>query len=264
MDFHQIDFGDGRRARVVVASAADEAGTILSALGLNVTDAVLMIFGGAALMEAGLETQVAAAVREAILPVAAAHNALILDGGTQAGIMEIVGKTSASFVPRPILLGVAPFGVVTFPGKAQEATEGVAAAPEQEAATQTEELTPLDPNHTHFALTPTTAWGSETETMFHLAAALSTRKAKPPRIAALLFNGGMIAKQEALRCIRQDWPLIAIRGTGRLADQIAQAKIPQALPPEDAQLAEILASAWLRVVSIADAANALESAWMRE
>ena len=203
-----IDFGRERRARMVVAPAAD-AGAILDALGLELPDAVLMIFGGAAHMEAGLETEIVVAFRSSILPVVAACNALIIDGGTQAGIMEIVGRLGAEGTPRPLMLGVAPLGAVTFPGKAQMAdVHGFAAVPEAEIGG----LAPLDPNHSHFALTPTTEWGSETAAMFQLAVALSKRETKPRRIAALLFNGGIIAKQEALQCIRQGWPLIALAG----------------------------------------------------
>ncbi len=252
-----IDFGGEWHTRMVVASDAADAGAILDALGLELPDAVLMIFGGAAHMETGLETEIAAAFRNSILPIVAACNALIIDGGTQAGIMEIVGALGAEGTPRPIMLGVAPLGAVTFPGKAQMAdVHGFAAVPEAEIGG----LAPLDPNHSHFALTPTTEWGSETATMFQLAVALSKREAKPRPLAALLFNGGMIAKQEALQCIRQGWPLIALQGTGRLADQIAQAKSQQPLTPEDTELAEIVTSDRLKVVSLADVADALGEA----
>lgn len=252
-----IDFGGERRARMVVAPAAADAGAILDALGLELPDAVLMIFGGAAHMEAGLETEIAAAFRNSILPVVAACNALIIDGGTQAGIMEIVGTLGAEGTPRPIMLGVAPLGAVTFPGKAHMAdVHGFATVPEAEIGG----LAPLDPNHSHFALTPTTEWGSETAIMFQIAAALSKREAKPRPLAALLFNGGMIAKQEALQCVRQGWPLIALQGTGRLADQIAQAKSQHNRASDDAELTEIITSHRLKVVSLADVAVALGEA----
>ena len=251
MAAEEIHFGGERRARMVMPPDAAEAGAILDALEIAMPKAVLMIFGGAAGMDAELKTEIAACFRDAILPVVADKGVLIIDGGTQSGIMEIVGRLGAETTPRPIMLGVAPFGAVAFPGRAQMAgVHAFADAPEME----TDKLAPLDPNHSHFALTPTEEWGSETETMFRLATALSGPTAGPRPVVALLFNGGNIARQEALSCVRRGWPLIALQGTGRLADQIAEAELQPAIAPTDADLAEIVDSEHLTVVSLADAA----------
>ncbi len=266
MAAQEISFGGEWRARMVVTLDDAEAGDILDALEIAAPQAVLMIFGGAAGMESGLKTEIAACFRNAILPIVADRGVLIIDGGTQSGIMEIVGRLGAEETPRPIMLGVAPFGAVTFTGKAQMAEIcGFNDVPEAETAG----LARLDPNHSHFALTPTGEWGSETETMFRLAAALAGQKAGLRPVAALLFNGGNIARQEALSCVRRGWPLIALQGTGRLADQIAQAKLQPALTPTkqqplltpaDAELAEIAAGEHLTVSTLADAADALTRA----
>lgn len=273
---HTIDFSNGHSARLIMPPADMDAGAILAALGLEIPEAVLMIFGGATRMEPELTAQIDAAFRNAILPIVAAHRACIIDGATQAGIMEILGRVGAQATPRPTILGVAPLDAVAFPGKAQ--LVGVSSFAKFVSARGVQ----LDPNHSHFVLTPTAEWGSETETMFRLATALSDRPAQPRRVAALLLNGGRIAQQEVWHCVRQGWPVLVLGDTGRVAAQIAAAKTPPPFPDspsvqtakmlyasaipasERAKQEEILASDLVSVVSMADVGAALEAAWKRD
>jgi hypothetical protein len=78
---------------------------------------------------------------------------------------------------------------------------------------------PLEPHHSHFFLAPTDEWGGETSTMFTVTCVLRRRL---PTIA-VLANGGFISMKEIVTCVQLNIPVIAIEGSGRLADKIAQA-----------------------------------------
>ena len=65
-------------------------------------------------------------------------NALIIDGGTRAGVMELIGLGVADQGHETELIGVAPSGKVTFPGASE--------------AENLQNRATLDPNHSHFVL----------------------------------------------------------------------------------------------------------------
>jgi hypothetical protein len=110
---------------------------------------------------------------------------------------------------------------------------------------------PLDPNHSHFVLVDGKEWGSETETLFELAAAFNVP------VLAILVNGGAIAKDELLQSVRRNWPVIVIEGSGRLADEVAGLK-KEPSPIEDPALAEIIEEGDLRIFPISGALEDFE------
>jgi hypothetical protein len=174
-----------------------------------------------------------------IAQVAASTRALIIDGGTQAGVMTIIGQAVAEQQRRSTLLGVAPAGSVAYPGKL--------------ASMSGNKCVPLDPNHSHFVLVETGEWGGETDTMYDLAKALSAGR---PSVA-ILINGGSIAKSEVLHNVRQMRPIIVMEGSGRLADEIARLwqEKPSSIP--DPQLAEIILHGNIHVFPLAGSTEEL-------
>ena len=94
-------------------------------------------------------------------------------------------------------------------------------------------------------------WGSETETLFELAAAFNVP------VLAILVNGGAIAKDELLQSVRRNWPVIVIEGSGRLADEVAALK-EQPSQIEDPVLAEIVEEGDLRIFPITGALEDFE------
>ena len=157
-------------------------------------------------------------------------DALIIDGGTQSGVMALIGQGVADRGRKSVLLGVSPAGKVTYPGGPAEGS--------------VEDGGPLDPNHSHFVLVQADEWGGETETMYELAEALAQGVLGPPPpaegagtqddeekmpskeipVVTVLVSGGLdgIAKGEALRSVRHGWPIIVVEGSGRLADEIVR------------------------------------------
>ena len=134
---------------------------------------------------------------------------VILDGGTHAGMMKLVGAGVADREHRTTLIGVAPYHMVIYPGK----------------STADEDSAELDLNHTHFVLPDSHGWGSETEMMFEIAAALEMDEETHEKIpVVVVLAGGTlagVAQQEVLHSVRHRWPVMIIEGSSGVADRLA-------------------------------------------
>lgn len=218
----EIHFSQGKRALAVFPPAGTQTIDIIKALGIAQPKAVFMIVGGASELDEHIYPDLTQLITDGIAMVAASNNALVIDGGTQVGVMTLMGQGVVQQTTRSILLGVTPSGNVTYPGK-------------ETLRTGTEQVQ-LDPNHTHFVLVESDEWGGETETMYALARAYSQ---DCPSLA-ILVNGGVIAKNEALYNVRQGRSIIIIEGSGRLADEIASAFHKKSSYDSDSILSEVI------------------------
>ena len=198
-----ITFENGNRAVVVTAPRDANAKTILDALGIASPRAVILLFGGAAGLDDSRKAHLATLFADGVTPVAAELGALIIDGGTQSGVMAILGEAVARHGRRSYLLGIAPKGKIT--------------DPEIAGATAVADGAPLEANHSHFVLVESNEWGGETTTMLELARAFNALT------VAVLVNGGAIAADEALQSVRNGWPLLVVEGSGRFADELSAA-----------------------------------------
>jgi antitoxin (DNA-binding transcriptional repressor) of toxin-antitoxin stability system len=196
-------FGNGNEAPLVNAGIDPDPGRLLTELGLD-TDrfrSVVVVFGGADTLHGERYRRAVSVVGPGVVQAAGVAGAAIIDGGTAAGVMAILGEAVAELqVERPLLLGVAPAALVALPGK--DADDGRAS---------------LEPNHSHFVLASGAEWGDETALLFHIAEVLAG--AGP--VASLLVGGGEVAKSEALRAVRRGWPLLVVERTGGVADLVA-------------------------------------------
>ncbi len=232
----EITFPNGNRATLIEATGQDPK-EILQALKIEQPKALLMIAGGADTLGKDVAARLQQLYSRGLARAALAAEALIIDGGTQAGVMALMGQGVADRGRKTPLLGVAPSGKVTYPGGPAEGSIKGGAA--------------LDPNHSHFVLADADDWGGETETMFKLAEAVANnalaappsngKPPAPPSVIMVLASGGKVTRDEALRCVRHGWPLIVIHGSGGTADDIAKAWQKRPAFIEDALLAEIVA-----------------------
>jgi hypothetical protein len=222
----EIVFPNNNSAKLVSVSRGTPMARLIEPLGISPPPKnLILLIGGADKLDERLTSRLTQLFSRGIARAAADAEALIIDGGTQAGVMQIMGQSILDRGRKSSLLGVAPAGKVTYPG-------GPAVSGNDSA--------PLDPNHSHFVLVDGNEWGSETETLFELAAAFN----KP--LLAILVNGGAIAKDELLQSVRRSWPVIVIEGSGRLADEVAALKeTPSQI--EDPVLAEIVEEGDLRI-----------------
>src|SRR6185295_9651767 len=198
-----ITFENNRTAKAVFPMAGDKPGDIIDALDLVDHKAVLVIIGGADNLADALKPKLTQLFGRGIARATMNVNAVIIDGGTKAGVMEMMGQGVADRGFSSQLIGVAPLGLVKYPGSKGSGE------------------TPLDPNHSHFVLVDADSWGSETGRLFDLAVALTNKKLankkltnKKLPVIALLTAGGDITKKEALLAVRQNIPLIVVEGSG--------------------------------------------------
>jgi hypothetical protein len=204
LDKQEIIFPNGNKAQLVAPPGGTPATEILKTLDIPAPKALIQLFGGAAGLDTALVPGELQGFSRKIVRVATEVGALILDGGTQAGVMAIMGEVTAEMGHKSPLLGVAPAGRVIYPGSPGPRT--------------LRNRVPLDPNHAYFVLVESREWGGETDTLFELADAL----AKGIKVATILVNGGKVTRKELLASMRRGWPIIVIEGSGRLADEIAR------------------------------------------
>jgi len=236
----EISFPNGNRALAVIPPIGSPATFLVRALGIPQPRSLIMIVGGAARMDERDHANLARLFSDSIAHIAATRHALVIDGGTQSGVMELMGQGIAQQPQRPPLLGISPIENIIYPGKTLPKA--------------TAELTPLDPNHSHFVLVDANEWGGETETMYEMAEVYSQ---SCPSVA-ILVNGGAIAKNEVLYNVRQNRPIIVIEGSGRLADEIVDVLHSKSKLDSDLDLTEIIKKGKLHVFPITGSPEELE------
>ena len=207
---------------MVLVPAGAAAPTILEALDIQPPKALILLSGGAADLEKALKPRLFQLFSRGIARVAVDSGALIIDGGIQAGVMEMTGQGVADRGRKCPLLGIAPAGKVTYPGGPDSGS--------------IEDGAPLDPNHSHFVLVDCSEWGAETDMMYELADSI----AKRIPVVTVLVDGGVISKGEVLRSVRRGWPILVVEGSGRLADELAKLHKEKPAFIEDPITAEIV------------------------
>lgn len=237
-----IVFENNREAQAVFPSASATAREIVEALEIKHPKAVLLIIGGADSLDEKVSSRLIQLFGRGIARAAAGLNAVIIDGGTEAGVMKMMGQGVADRGFKSALIGVAPLGLVSYPGSDGEGK------------------TPLDPNHSHFVLVEGKEWGSETSVIFKL---MSTLTLKAPAVV-LLAGGGAVSKNEALQAVRQNLPLVVVEGSGGLADEIATAWKAKPDLPDDPAMAEIIADGRIEFHRLSNSVKGAERLLVRE
>jgi hypothetical protein len=241
----EISFPNGNQARAVLPPPGTRATDLVRALAIPQPGSLIMIAGGAARMDERDHLNLTRLFTDGIAHIAATYNALVIDGGTQSGVMDLMGQGVAKQQQRPVLLGISPAGKVTYPGKTGHRVG--------------RDEVPLDPNHSHFVLVETNEWGGETETMYELANVFSEGC---PSVA-ILINGGDIAKNEVLYNVRQRRSILVIEGSGRFADEIARNIHEKTSFDSDPDVTEITSKGKLYVFPISGSTLELEQLTQR-
>ncbi|MDD2814241.1 MAG: DUF4231 domain-containing protein [Thiotrichaceae bacterium] len=240
---HSIKFPNGNIASAVRVSTHADPQLILDALQMPTPKNLILLAGGAGKMDNNARlTQL---FSRGVAQVASETQALLIDGGTQSGVMAMLGEGVTARGHKTPILGVAPFGKVTYP--------------DQPVAVTGEDSAPLEPNHTHFVLLDThcennEGWGCETPLMYHLAEIYT----KTLPALTLLVNGGNICKQEILHSVRLGIPILIVQGSGRFADELAQCKLNPPEFIEDPLLAEIIDDGELYLFPLEGSLNEFE------
>lgn len=185
-----------------LASDADLAPG-LRALGLDAPRPVVVLVGGAS----GLADDDAARLwplfADGLIPAVTRHRAVAIDGGTQSGVMRLLGEAHRAAGATTPLVGVAAEQTIALPGTS---ATGAGRAP-------------LQPDHTHFVLVPGDAWDAESPWIARIATVVA---AGAPS-CTVLADGGDIAYDDVAHSIDAGRPVLTIAGSGRTADEVAAA-----------------------------------------
>ncbi len=231
-----IKFPNGHKAAAVRVPKGASAYEVMQHLGLNQGPA-LFITGGASYMTQEDTQRTVRIIRE-IAAFADAHNTTIIDGGTESGVMQMVGEARRVGKHNFTLIGVAPLGKISYPGYAN---------PDEEAY--------LEDSHSHFVLVDGEDWGEESHLLVEMASAVSARRSHS--VIGVLINGGRITQQDVYLAVAKELPILVLEGSGRFADEVATAfktgKANQGI------LRAILAGGDIQLVSTLDGPEAMRS-----
>jgi hypothetical protein len=253
-----ITFPDGNSASLITVAPKTNPQSILTSLQPLSFNALIILSGGAAhfeQLERGLQLRLQQLFGRGIVRAATEIGAGFISGGTDSGVMALLGKSIAEYHCQSSLIGIAPADLITYP------TKDIS----EESTLSAKDRIPLEPHHTHFVLVETNQWGGETETIYNLVSACRQQTENLP-VFTVLVNGGEISRQEVLQSVRLGIPLIVIEGSGRLADEIAtlyrtyqDAKDSNSHPfIEDPALAEIITEGKINLFSIEGEATELK------
>ena len=158
--------------------------------------------------------------------VAARAKAVIVTGGTDAGVFHLV-RLAIAVASRPPagVIGVAPDGLV--------AAEDGTASPDRAV---------VDPGLTALVRVKGDQWGDETPMLSRVV----TEVAAPGRAVVLLVGGGDGTSVEVKEHLRQRRPIVVLGGSGRMADDVATG----AAGGHDEELRTLLANGDVRIVPL--------------
>ena len=178
----------------------DEADGIEAALGtLGAPRGVpVIVLVGAGTLDAAAAERLTPIFRDALAPLARAFGAAVVDGGTDSGVMQLMGRTRAESPTTFPLVGVAPEGAVEGDGH-----DGV----------------PLEANHSYALLVPGNDFGDESTAI----AATATEIAQDMPSATVLLGGGDVSWADVEASIAAGRPVLVVSGSGGTANAIAAA-----------------------------------------
>jgi hypothetical protein len=176
----------------------------IAELGLNSSYPVIVLIGGE------IDDQHAAMTRRAIQSISRAAEdlgAAVICGGTDMGVMAEIGQIRSRDGYKFPLVGITPEELVTWPG----------GTPSMKRLWWGKKRWQLEAHHSHFILVPGSQFGDETAWISDAAILLS----KDNRSVTILINGGEVSRKDIELSLADGRPVIALGGTGRLANDLA-------------------------------------------
>ncbi|MFO5527434.1 MAG: hypothetical protein ACLBM1_06300 [Cuspidothrix sp.] len=200
----KLTFNKEQAAIAITVSETAELPHALLNIGLGSSRPILVIVGGASQISDADFIRIQSLFVEVLAPIAEKLGAYVVDGGTDAGVMRLIGYARSHIKAQFPLIGVAPIGKVIIP---------------EQTTTPSGDACPLQSDHTHFVLVPGDNWGDESSWIADVATVLA---GEYPSVTVLI-NGGEITFTDALNSVSAGRLVIAVAGSGRTADKIASA-----------------------------------------
>jgi predicted Rossmann-fold nucleotide-binding protein len=212
LQIEKIIFSKNNHSQCALPNDIEELEQALTQMGL-VGRPVIVLIGGHIFSEHANSTNQAI---EVIAKTAEALDAAVICGGTDIGVMAVVGKVHGRSGYQFPLIGIAPEGSVTWP-------EGPRVGNLVQTGGEREQL---EPHHSHFILVPGSQFGAETKWISRAATMIASGRHKS---VTVLANGGKVSQMDVEEGLVADRPLIVLSGTGRLADEIASKPVKNQL-----------------------------------
>ncbi len=203
-----IHFSSTQQASAILVKPNIDPKRALEQVKIGDYQAVIIMHSGAAGMTDDYLKQLSRLFTEGLVCFAEEHRVLIVDGGTEAGGMKLIGEARQAINGTFPLLGLPITKGITYPG-----------GPEPE-----EGRWPLNAGHSHFLLVEADDFGEESDLLVSIA------DVHPVPRLALIVNGGGIVEKEAGMHAKRNTPLVTLKGSGRFADDLAS-QTPPSYPP---------------------------------
>ena len=204
-----------------------ELADTLNALGFQDNSPVLVLVGGASGISESDMNYLQKLFVDVLAPLIQSLGVVVIDGGTDAGIMKLIGKARTHIGANFPLLGVAAIDTVVLPDRAPASADAA----------------PLEPNHTHFLLVPGSQWGDESPWIAKVASTL----AKNCPSLTIAINGGNVTWLDLSYSVAANRPIITLAGSGRTADKLAAALHGQIT---DERAIDILATGQVQAIDL--------------
>lgn len=215
MLIRQISLKDGVTVGAANISDNDEIQDALTELEIPHPKTAIVLVGGAGGIESEDEFPMKKAIN-IVARLAEETQSVIVDGGTQAGIMMEIGEQRKNNNFTFPLIGVVFDSLII-----KEDPKSI-----------------LDPNHTHFFLIPGSDWGDESGWIAKIATAVTGDE----KSITVLVNGGNISRTDVEYGLLENRQAYIMRGTGRLADEITLSRnvVPINIFQEPEEILKIL------------------------
>ena len=187
---------------------------------------VISITGGAQAFQ--IPKRLETAFTRGLAKAALATNAWIITGGTDAGVMQLVGRGLAEYnaLSKVQCIGIAPYGVILGREKMEEVRDadgGKTIDWDMDYEGVGFDGANLEPNHTHFLLPDTgavgrDAWGGETK--FRNSFEYEYCKRKKLSRVCIVVQGGPGTLDHVLITLKTGCPVILIADSGGVAELI--------------------------------------------
>ena len=194
MPTRQLLLKDGETVAAVNITDDKQIQQALTELQIPHPKSVIVLVGGASGIGLLDQLPMRKAIR-VIVKLAEETGSIVVDGGTQAGIMKEIGNQRKRNKFSFPLIGVVFDSLLM----QEEKPESI-----------------LDPNHTHFFFVPGEGWGDESAWISKIATVI----AGDQKSITVLVNGGNISRTDVEYSLLENRPTFVMRGTGRMADEI--------------------------------------------
>lgn len=233
-----LAFPNGNTARLITMPPDSLPYVLLEELELSPPKALIIIAGGTKDCDERQKSHLYQFGR-GIDRAASGIDAIIIDRGAGSEGMAIMEETAPYRRYNAPIIGIAHAGHVSYPGDPESDRDR-----------------PLDPDHSHFILVDEPERNQEIDQVYRFAEFLKMAENIP--VITALFNGGKKERAQVLRSVRMESPVIVFKGSGGLADRIAESIENPPDFMEDAELAEIVQEGEIRIFSMESSINALE------